>query len=303
MVTQRNARDMPLVTLVTPTRNQARFLPETIESVLAQDYPSLEYIVLDDGSTDDTRDVLARYDCRLQWSSHANIGQAATLNKGWAIGRGEFVGYLSSDDRLAPGAIRLLVDALQQHPDAVVAYADFELVDVTGDYLRRVQTEDFDLRRLTVDLVCQPGVGVLFRRSVIAQTGGWNTALRQIPDFEFWLRAARFGRFVRVPEVLGQYRIHGGSASYGSTSPERSLEMLRTMAAFWGREHSPEKRRSIGIATLMAAKSHAQSGRLGSFAGQCARALRSDPALLWSVQAWRLVLSGLLVRVRYRRRA
>jgi glycosyltransferase involved in cell wall biosynthesis len=303
MISEHSVNEQPLVTLVTPTRNQAQFLAATIDSVLAQDYQPLEYIVLDDGSTDETRDVLARYDSRLRWRSHANIGQAATLNKGWAMGRGEFIGYLSSDDCLNPGAIRQLVQALRAHPEAVVAYADFDLVDVAGRYLRHVRTEDFNLRRLTVDLVCQPGVGVLFRRSVFTRTGGWNKALRQIPDFEFWLRAVQFGSFVRVSQVLGQYRIHSGSASFGATSPQRSLEMVRTMTAFWGREHSPERRRSIGLAALMAAKSHAQSGRFGSYAAQCARALRSDPSLLWSNQAWRLVFSGLLGRVRYRGRA
>src|SRR5207247_391526 len=94
----------PLVSIVTPAYNQAEYLAETIESVLAQDYPNLEYIVLDDGSTDHTREVLKKYDGKLRWESHKNMGQARTLNEGWRKANGVYIGYLSSDDILYPGA-------------------------------------------------------------------------------------------------------------------------------------------------------------------------------------------------------
>ena len=103
-------QNLPLVSIVTPTYNQAEYLAETIESVLAQDYPNIEYIVLDDGSTDSTPEVLNRYSGRVRWERHDNMGQARTLNKGWAMSRGEFIGYLSSDDLLLPDAISKLVE-------------------------------------------------------------------------------------------------------------------------------------------------------------------------------------------------
>src|SRR6185436_16378340 len=122
----------PLVSIVTPTYNQAEFLAATLDSMLGQDYPNIEYIVLDDGSTDNTPEVLARYNGRVNWERQANMGQSRTLNKAWAQARGEYLGYLSSDDLLLPHAISTLVKTLQSQPDAVVAYCDFDLIDGNG---------------------------------------------------------------------------------------------------------------------------------------------------------------------------
>ena len=91
-------QQFPLVSIVTPTYNQAQYLAETIDSVLEQDYPNVEYIVLDDGSTDDTSSVLERYNGLIRHERHANMGQARTLNCGWAMTNGQIIGYLSSDD-------------------------------------------------------------------------------------------------------------------------------------------------------------------------------------------------------------
>ena len=129
---QRMAKLRPTVSIVTPAYNQADYLAETIDSVLAQDYPNLEYLVLDDGSTDTTPEVLQRYDGRLNWERHANMGQSSTLNKGWSQARGTYLGYLSSDDRLLPHAVSRLVDALDSHPEVSVVYCDFNLIDKHG---------------------------------------------------------------------------------------------------------------------------------------------------------------------------
>lgn len=296
-------QNLPLVSIVTPAYNQAGYLAETIESVLAQDYPNIEYIVLDDGSTDSTPDVLKRYDGRIRWERHDNMGQAATLNKGWEMSRGSLMGYLSSDDRLLPSALTNLVNALQANPDVVVAYGDFSLIDMHGRTLRSVRTEDFDQRRLTVDLVCQPGAGALFRRGVFEQAGGWCERLRQVPDFEFWLRVARFGRFVRVPQVLAEYRIHDGSASFRTIAPERSMEIVQTMGNYWTDRKDRGRGRSMATAYLIATKNHAQSGRLHHALKTWSQAMLYSPSMLISIQAWRVVLSGALRRLYYRFKA
>src|SRR5262245_52563381 len=97
--------DRPLVTVVTPSFNQGRFIRETIESVLAQGYPALEYLVMDGGSTDDTVDVLKNYGDRLTWVSEPDGGQASAINKGWRRARGAILAYLNSDDTYLPGAV------------------------------------------------------------------------------------------------------------------------------------------------------------------------------------------------------
>jgi glycosyltransferase involved in cell wall biosynthesis len=291
---------LPLVSLVTPVYNQADTLAETVDSVLAQSYPRLEYLVVDDGSTDATPQVLARYGGRVRCERQANRGQAQALNQGWALAGGSLLGYLSADDRLAPHAVLRLVEALRSSPSSVVAYGNFRLIDAQGRALRDVRAEDFDLRRLTVDLVCQPGAGVLFRRQLLEDVGGWRADLRQVPDFEFWLRAARKGAFVRVDEVLADYRIHEGSASFRPIAAERSDELARVMDEYWGAACHRDARRSAATARLVAAKSHAQSGRFAVALARWREALRLDPAVACSRFALRSLASGSLRRAYYR---
>lgn len=296
-------QNLPLVSIVTPAYNQAAHLAETIESVLAQDYPNIEYIVLDDGSTDSTPEVLSRYSGRVRWERHQNMGQAQTLNKGWAMSRGVFVGYLSSDDLLLPDAISKLVETLLTTPNAVVAYGDFNLIDAKGNYLRTVEAENFDRERLTVDLVCQPGPGALFPRQVLDQVGAWNISLHQTPDFEFWLRVARLGNFIRIAKVLAQYRIHEGSASFQCITYERSIEIVEVVRKYWGHVNSPEVRRSISNAYLIAAKNHAQSKRYLLSLWSFWQAILQNPRVAISIKAWRMLASGTLRRLIFKTKA
>lgn len=295
-----NTQDLPLVSIVTPAYNQAEYLAETIDSVLAQDYPNIEYIVLDDGSTDSTPDVLARYNGRIRWERQENMGQAKTLNRGWAMSRGTLLGYLSSDDCLVPNAVSRLVSALQGGSGAAVAYCDFQLIDAKGRGFRTVQVEDFSASRLQLDLICQPGPGALFRRQVFEATGGWAGHLRQVPDFEFWLRASRIGHFLRVSEVLAHYRVHEGSASFRPTSAERSMEIVDVMTAYWGDQDNALARRSLSTAHLFSAKSHAQSGRYLSSLLQCKKSIAFVPYSIFYLSFWRTIASGLLRRLAHK---
>lgn len=283
----------PLVSIVTPTYNQADYLAETIRSVLAQDYRNIEYLVLDDGSTDETPAVLRQFDGQVQWERHANMGQSNTLNKGWQRARGKYLGYLSSDDRLLPHAVSTLVDAIESRPDVSVVYCDFDLIDKDGQVVKKLTTPDFDHAQLVEALNCQPGVGVLFRRTVFEQTGGWNPELRKIPDFEFWLRASRSGPFLRVPQTLSEYRVHEESASIRPLPYERSMEIVNTMRAYWGDDANSESaRRSIARAHYSAAKSHAQSGRALPALVQFWAACRLRPRYLVQRSSWRGLLSS-----------
>ena len=136
----------PLVSIVTPVYNQAEYLAATMESVLAQDYPALEYIVIDDGSSDASlalaQRLAAAHPGRITVLTQANAGQAATLNRGWGLARGEILAYLSSDDCLCPGAVTAMVHALRAQPAASVAYCDFWLIDAHGKRLRGPHVAD-----------------------------------------------------------------------------------------------------------------------------------------------------------------
>lgn len=286
----------PLVSIVTPAYNQADYLAATIDSILAQDYPNIEYLVLDDGSTDATPDVLARYAGIVRWERQANMGQSRTLNKGWAQACGKYLGYLSSDDLLLPTAISTLVDALEHRPDVVVAYCDFDLIDRDGKRTGMVRSPDYDHRRMTEELVCPPGPGALFTSALFRRIGGWDEQLRSIPDFEYWLRAGRVGPFLRIPQVLAQYRVHEASTGIRPIPVERSMELVDAMNRYWAGADTPAARASYASAHLRAAKSHAQSGRVVSALTQFARSIQYRPKNLVSITAWQRLLSGFALR-------
>src|SRR5687767_10352197 len=129
----------PLVSIVIPSYNHARYLERAIESALAQDYPHVELIVIDDGSTDGSAALLERYRSRCRVEVQENRGQAATMNRGWRMSRGEVLAYLSADDALHHRAAGAAVAALERDPDAVVTYCDFNLIDPHSAVIRRVR--------------------------------------------------------------------------------------------------------------------------------------------------------------------
>src|SRR3990172_4740583 len=152
--------NLPLISIVTPSFNQAEYLSACMESVLSQDYPRLEYLVLDGGSTDGTREVLERHAARLTyWASEADRGQASAVNKGWARAHGEILGWLNSDDRLAPAALEQVARIYQSHPDAAMIYGDIQEVDSLDRPVHLKHMANFDVRAF---LLCknmgQPGV-------------------------------------------------------------------------------------------------------------------------------------------------
>src|SRR5579872_2956802 len=120
---QQFSRD-PLVTIVTPSYNQGRFIRATIESVLTQDYPNIEYIIMDGASTDETADVVRPYLDRLTFVSEPDRGQSHAINKGFARARGEIVAWLNSDDLFLPGAVRRAVEAFRAAPQSGVVYGE-----------------------------------------------------------------------------------------------------------------------------------------------------------------------------------
>lgn len=261
------AQNFPLVSIVTPAFNQAEYLSETIESVLAQDYPNIEYIVIDDGSTDATPDILRRYGGRVRWERHDNIGQARTLNKGWKISTGTILGYLSSDDVLYPGAVRKLVDILESDSSIVCAFPDANLIDYRSRIVKKNVCRPFDLGELVVRQECYIGPGALFRRDAFDCIGGWKAELKLAPDREFWIRLAAHGRFELWREVLAGYRMHPDSISYKDVSENVGREYLWVLdqyfiAATVPTEITTRKSEAYGYAQLVLARNCFRAGRL-----------------------------------------
>lgn len=180
----------PLVSIVTPSLNQVSFLEEAMRSVLEQDYPNLEYILIDGGSTDGSLEVIERYRHRLAFfRSGADEGQADAINRGLAQARGEIVAWLNSDDVYLPGAVGQAVEALTSHPEAGAVYADGVMVDRDLTVLdRHVYRPVTVLDLLCFEVILQPTV--FLRRSVLEHVGFLDPAYHLILDHELWVRAA-----------------------------------------------------------------------------------------------------------------
>jgi glycosyltransferase involved in cell wall biosynthesis len=255
-----------LVSIITPVFNQAEFVSQAIESVLAQDYPHIEYIVIDDGSTDRTSEVIARYAGKIIIDHHPNRGQVRTLNKGWTMCRGQFLGYLSGDDVLLPHAVSRAVALLEAEPDAVVTYPDCDLIDPFSRVIRHSVSRVTDYEELVVDQECYIGPGAFFRRSAYEKAGGWDERLRVAPDREFWMRLGLFGRIVMIPEVLALYRMHPQSISFFHSAPEDAQEYLSVMEKYFGIRDLPasiisRKNEAFCRANIVGARIHLRGGR------------------------------------------
>lgn len=298
--------DLPLVSIVIPAYNAADYLREAIDSVLNQSYPNIEFIVLDDGSTDGTADVLKSYpEERFYRERHSNMGQSATMNKGWAMARGEILGYLSADDALLPNAVEHCVKIFNQRPDISMCYCDYEQMNENSETLRTVTLPDFDYRAMVLECVCVPGPGVLWRRSAFEMSGGWNPNLRQIPDFDFWLRLGIFGEFHHVDKVLARFRVHTGSQTCSAGDLSKSEEVVRVMMAYYGRSDLPAtvisgKRRALASAHIFSAALHLKAGRVSFAFRHLGQAIRLMPYTLLKPITMRRLAGGILHHIRNR---
>jgi glycosyltransferase involved in cell wall biosynthesis len=182
----------PLVTIVTPSYNQGRFIAATIESVLSQDYPHIEYIIMDGGSTDETAEVVRRYEGRLEFVSEKDRGQSHAINKGFRRARGEIVAWINSDDTLLPGAVRRAVEALAAHPEAAALYGEGYLMDEAGNVTCRFpHTQPYDFWRLAnvSDYILQQSV--FFRRTALEEIGWVREDLHYVMDWDLLIRLGR----------------------------------------------------------------------------------------------------------------
>ena len=219
--------EIPLVTVITPAYNRASFLDETIQSVLSQDYPRIEYIVLDDGSTDSTREILRKYNGQVFWESHANMGEARTVNKGFQMAKGEIVCVVNSDDPLLPGAIRAAVTLMQDHPDVLAAYPDWNEIGPASEFVRRIQLPDYDIQKMLTTFDVSMGPGTFIRRAAFDWVGVRDPQFKYAGDLEFWFRMALHGKLVHIPETLATHRTHPDSASVSDRGPQMAEELFK----------------------------------------------------------------------------
>ena len=202
-----SVRRGPLVSIVTPSYNQGRYIEETIQSILNQDYPNLEYIVVDGGSSDNTVEILKKYEGHLTWISEKDRGQADAINKGFHMAKGEIVAWLNSDDTYLPGAVQPSVRYLEAHPEVGMLYGEGYHIDEDGEFIERYYTEPFDYQRLSeICFICQPTV--FLRTEVIRTVGPLDITLDYCMDYEYWMRIAKRFRIGYLEKYLANSRLH-----------------------------------------------------------------------------------------------
>ena len=302
---QSPAENLPLVSVVIPSYNHARYLAAAIDSVLAQDYPRVELIVIDDGSTDGSPDVLKKYDQRFHWEVQANQGQAATMNRGWTMSRGEILAYLSADDILLPNAVSAAVSCLRGNPEAVLCYCDFNLIDPGSRLIRRISTPDFNYRDMLVKVICPPGPGAFFRRHAFETTGFWDGSLRTILDYDYWLRLGLQGSIVSIPQVLALYRMHAGQETFSTMNESMSGEPVRIVSRVLENPALPGelaalKSKALSNAHLHSAQLHFRGYRYRLGLQSLRQAFVLCPRNLFTWKAFRMSVNVVLNRALHR---
>ncbi|ADW67654.1 glycosyltransferase family 2 protein [Granulicella tundricola] len=213
----RTPSSLPLISIVTPSLNQAAFLGEAVESVRTQAYPAYQHIVLDGGSSDGSVEILreAGANACLQWRSHPDGGQSAALNEGFQKAEGEIIGWLNADDRYRPGCFEAVTRAFAEHPETDVLYGDYTFMDEAGRHLelrREIEFSHFILKYCHTLYI--PTTSTFFRRRVFDEGHFLKNELHYAMDLEFFMRLAEAGyRFRHLPEVLADFRMHAASKS------------------------------------------------------------------------------------------
>ncbi len=227
----------PLVSIITPSFNQAKYLEDTIQSVLDQNYANLEYILVDGGSTDTSVDIIRKYDDRLAWwVSEKDSGQAEAINKGLSHATGEIVAWLNSDDIYLPGTISAVVRAFEENPDVALVYGNMLAVDENGETINILRYEQLNLE----DLLCFQIIGqpaVFFRRDALEKAGDLDPTYHFLLDHHLWLRIAMQGRILHVDQTWAAARYHA-EAKNRARAAEFGQEAFRILD--WAHQTQPQ---------------------------------------------------------------
>jgi glycosyltransferase involved in cell wall biosynthesis len=284
------------VSIVTPSYNQADYLEQTIQSVLQQGYPDLEYMIVDGGSQDGSQEIIRKYSSHLEWwVSEPDSGQAEAINKGMSRATGEYVAWLNSDDLYAPGAVAEAVAVLDQHPEVGLVYGNAVSIDPDGRPLNDLVFSNWGLPGLAAfQIICQPAV--FMRRALWEAVGGLDLSYHLLLDHQLWLRMGSQAQLKHVPRTWAFARHHPAAKNVSlaegfGREAYRILDWMETdpvLAEILG----SHRRAVTAAAHRFNARYLLDGGKPGPALRAYIRALRTHPQT--AMQEWhRILFAGL----------
>ena len=261
---------MTLISIITPSFNQASYLEQTIQSVLDQDHADIESIVIDGGSTDGSVDIIKKYVSRLAyWVSEKDAGQADAINKGMARAKGDIVAWLNSDDYYLPGTVNAAVKVFDENPDVVLVYADMLAVDENGQTFNTLRYRQLTLEDLlSFQIIGQPAV--FMRRAAFEKSGGLDLSYHFLLDHHLWIRIAAQGRILHIPQTWSAARYHP-AAKNRAQAAAFGQEAFRILD--WAKTYAPTSYLLSSISHRALASAHRVNARYLLDGGQPAASL------------------------------
>lgn len=304
--TRLDGRSLPSISIITPSFDQKPFIEETIRSVLLQDYPNLEYIVMDGGSTDGSAEIIRAYAPWLDfWVSEPDHGQADAINRGLSRATGEIVAWLNSDDTYATGTLASVAHAVLDDPTAALVFGNCNIVDEETRVLEVIRPGQADLARvLLANPIPQPAA--FFRRQVLDRVGCLDVNFRYALDHEFWVRITREFHIKYIPQTLANFRMHRGSKSVSQlegflpeyiTIFDRAVRDARTASLVPASVAQRE-----GLAHYNLGVAYYGRGAMRAARQHLIRAARLDPALLRNAR-WIACISKTFLGLQFTRAA
>lgn len=212
---------LPKLSVIIPSYQQGAFIERTIRSILDQNYPNLELILMDGGSTDETMAIIARYaDKFAHFESGPDGGQAAALRKGFAQATGDYISWLNSDDTFCPGALYAIGRYLAEHPKVAFVYGDTNIIDSADKVIAFKRSVKFVLGVMKYAFLTVPQMSAFWSRTLYNEVGGVDARLRFCMDYDLFVRLASRSAPVHINQTIGNFRIH-------PTSKTANLEPIR----------------------------------------------------------------------------
>ena len=246
------------LSVITTVYNGADYIEETINSVLnCCSAINFEYIVLNDGSTDNTREILKKYENKIRIIDKSNSGESDSVSIGFREAIGDLLLVVSADDPLFTERLFInIFEQFNQNDSLMAIYPDWQMIDAVGNVIKVINVPDYSDDLLIGRCVTLPGPGVVFRKSAALKLNGRNPKWTYVGDYDFWLRLSRLGEIRHRPEVLAQWRHHTSSTSVSKRGLKMAQERIQVVEDFLASNLVPDhlKHMALGNAYYMASR-------------------------------------------------